>query len=409
MKTKLAISALVAVFALTAVIASLIAVRPAMTQTVPPTPPPPPTAPTPPQPVPTLAPVELEEFVGSLCSNLDVQDLSGYFQADQVHLGWYTSYYDGPHIGPRYDGYDVHYRIERLLDQKGEGARVWYWVAAVTNDNWWAGPADPGQWIYRVAVFSITKNGQTLSCQGGLKWSKVVVAVPAPLTPDEFAEFAGSLCDQLVVHDLNAHLLEDTLQLNWYTSYYDDPYVGPRYDNYDVVYRVERRPDQPDSDQCRRRTYWLIWQDRVYVAHVNRATRGKVRQNRVDGFTEWRSPPSPRKDKPSGVTETRGGRRSASRFRRKRNSPWRQLNAKSCTAEITRCAKEALTNNISDEALPIITSYIERTVAEQVAHIDDLDELAGFTVTVCAQGNGADDGANAVNLWLLLLLLDLGF
>ena len=185
--------------------------------------------------------MELEEFVGSLCNNLDVQDLSGYFQADQIHLGWYTSYYDGPHIGPRYDGYDVHYRIERLLDQKGEGAQVWYWVAAVTNDNGWAGPADPGQWIYRVAVSSITKNGQTLSCQGGLKWSQVVVAVPAPLTPDEFAEFAGSLCDQLVVHDLNAHLQEDTLQLNWYTSYYDGPYVGPRYDNYDVGYRVERR------------------------------------------------------------------------------------------------------------------------------------------------------------------------
>ena len=206
MKTKLAISALVAVFVLAAMAAALMVARPAMTQTVPPPPPPPSTAPTPPQPVPTLAPVELEEFVGSLCNNLDVQDLRGYFQADQIHLDWYTSYYDGPHIGPRYDGYDVHYRIERLLYQKGEGAQVWYWVAAVTNDNGWAGPADPGQWIYRVAVSSITKNGQTLSCQGGLKWSKVVVAVPAPLTPDEFAEFAGSLCDQLVVHDLNAHL-----------------------------------------------------------------------------------------------------------------------------------------------------------------------------------------------------------
>ena len=401
MKTKIAISALVAVFALTAVIASLIAVRPAMTQTGPPTPPPPPTAPTPtpPQPVPTLAPVELEEFVGSLCNNLDLQDLSGYFQADQIHLDWYTSYYDGPHIGPRYDGYDVHYRVERLLDQKGEGARVWYWVAAVTNDNWWAGPADPGQWIYRVAVSSITKNGQPLSCQGGLKWSQVVVAVPAPLTPDEFAEFAGSLCDQLVVHDLNAHLQEDTLQLNWYTSYYDGPYVGPRYDNYDVVYRVERRPDQPDSDTG-------TWH---FVAHVNRdhSWEGSAEPGRwvyrvaVSSITE------------EGQT-----------FQCHGNQGWEEVGVKVPTeeelalaaaqreilhAEVTRCAKEALTNNISDEALPIITSYIERTVAEQVADIDDNDELAGFTVTMCVQGNGADDGANAANLWLLLLLLDLGF
>ena len=145
MKTKLAISALVAVFVLAAMAAALMVARPAMTQTGPST------APTPPQPVPTLAPVELEEFVGSLCNNLEVQDLRGYFQADQTHLDWYTSYYDGPHIGPRYDGYDVDYRIERLPDQKGEGAQVWYWVAAVTNDNGWAGPADPGQWIYRVA------------------------------------------------------------------------------------------------------------------------------------------------------------------------------------------------------------------------------------------------------------------
>ena len=97
MKTKLAISALVAVFVLAAMAAALMVARPARTQTGPPPPPPPSTAPTPtpPQPVPTLAPVELEEFVGSLCNNLDVQDLSGYFQADQIHLGWYTSYYDG--------------------------------------------------------------------------------------------------------------------------------------------------------------------------------------------------------------------------------------------------------------------------------------------------------------------------
>ena len=187
--------------------------------------------------------------------------------------------------------------------------------------------------------------------------------------------------------------------MNWYTSYYDGPYVGPRYDNYDVGYRVERRPDQPDSDTG-------IWH---FVAHVNRDH-------------SWEGSPEPGRwvyrVAVSSITE------EGQTFLCHGNQWWEEVGVKVPTedelalaaaqreilhAEVTRCAKEAFINNISDEALPIITSYIERTVAEQVAHIDDLDELAGFTVTVCAQGNGADDGANAVNLWLLLLLLGLGF
>ena len=157
-------------------------------------------------------------------------------------------------------------------DQPDSDTGTWHFVAHVNRDHSWEGSAEPGRWVYRVAVSSITEEGQTFQCHGNQGWEEVGVKVP---TEEELALAAAQ---REILH-----------------------------------------------------------------------------------------------------------------------------------AEVTRCAKEGLTNNISDEALPIITSYIERTVAEQVAHINDNDELAELTVTMCAQGNGADDGANAANLCLLLLLLDLGF
>ena len=60
-------------------------------------------------------------------------------------------------------------------------------------------------------------------------------------------------------------------------------------------------------------------------------------------------------------------------------------------AEATRCAKESLTRNLSDEAVPIIEAYIDRSIADEFSNgyrPDANEELVGITVTMCGMSKG---------------------
>ena len=122
------------------------------------------TAPAPPTPTPPtpLAPVEVEEYLGSLCGNLHTYDLNVVAQDGNVAMTWQVTDYHGPHVGPRYGPYTVTYRVERIDDAangSGEPGPV-----EITGGTNWTGPADPGRWRYRVAVIRVSAHGYSLKC-----------------------------------------------------------------------------------------------------------------------------------------------------------------------------------------------------------------------------------------------------
>ena len=179
MNTKLALSFLVAVCAVAAIIASFAVSRPAMTQSDTPQPTSTPVPPqTPPVTLEPLTPDEFLELAGSVCNAVEVRSLRAELDGDALELDWHTSYYSGPHLGPRYRGYEIGCRIERRREASNGAEANWDLVAEVTYRSRWSGPADPGQWLYRVAVWSIAKDGQTLECEEEPDWREIPIHVP---------------------------------------------------------------------------------------------------------------------------------------------------------------------------------------------------------------------------------------
>ena len=179
MNTKLALSLLVAVCAVTAIIASFAVSRPAMTQSDTPQPTSTPVPPqTPPATLEPLTPDEFHELVGSVCNAVEVRSLRADLDGDTLELDWRTSHYSGPHLGPRYHGYEIGYRIERRREASNDAEANWDLVAEVTYRSRWSEPAEPGHWLYRVAVWAITKDGQTLQCEGTPDWREIAANVP---------------------------------------------------------------------------------------------------------------------------------------------------------------------------------------------------------------------------------------
>ena len=126
MNTKLALSLLVAVCAVTAIIASFAVSRPAMTQSDTPQPTSTPVPPqTPPATLEPLTPDEFHELVGSVCNAVEVRSLRADLDGDTLELDWRTSHYSGPHLGPRYHGYEIGYRIERRREASNDAEANW--------------------------------------------------------------------------------------------------------------------------------------------------------------------------------------------------------------------------------------------------------------------------------------------
>ena len=191
---------------------------PAPARLLPPTPTAPPRASQP------LAPVEFEEFVGSLCNNVGVwitdlyphtvvsvdamgNPLAGP-EEERLFLEWGIDEYKGPHTQPRFRGYELTYRIERLSAEKGSD---WEWVADVAGAQSWEGQAEPGEWSYRVALSTVTHQGRTLPCFGGWPSEEMYVSIVQPPTAAELAESSRNLCSNLEVVGLGGQGEWDTV------------------------------------------------------------------------------------------------------------------------------------------------------------------------------------------------------
>ena len=77
---------------------------------------------------------------------------------------------------------EVHYRVERVAAADGGSEDSWETLAD-TTEQIWSGPADFGQWIYRVGTIRLEGGGAIQDCQPW--WAEVEVRI---LTEEEKAE-----------------------------------------------------------------------------------------------------------------------------------------------------------------------------------------------------------------------------
>ena len=100
---------------------------------------------------------------------------SSYGQGDTVTLEWDLGYYgSSPPLLP--DAVEM-IRVERTRDGNEEGSN-WETVAEVSDTGTWTGPAEPGNWLYRVGLVSLQAGGLTAQCEEP-NWSyEVEVWVP---------------------------------------------------------------------------------------------------------------------------------------------------------------------------------------------------------------------------------------
>lgn len=76
------------------------------------------------------------------------------------------------------------YKIERASDYPGS-ERNWETVAEVSDKNTWNGPAEPGKWIYRVALVSLQSGDLAAQCEKP-QWAETnVLWIP---TAEELAQ-----------------------------------------------------------------------------------------------------------------------------------------------------------------------------------------------------------------------------
>lgn len=94
-------------------------------------------------------------------------------QGETITLEWWLDYYF-PGVP---EGTALTYSIERVRHNPGGSAGSWETVAEVVDTDTWNGPAEPGKWIYRVALVSVQAGDLAAQCEKP-QWAEVEVWVP---------------------------------------------------------------------------------------------------------------------------------------------------------------------------------------------------------------------------------------
>ena len=302
-------------------------------------------------------------------------------------------------IEPYYREFEVRYRITRRQDEISDVPWPWELLDEAVSDTRWAGGLDTGRWVYRVAASSVARDGQTFTCENTGGSGRATILNPANL-----AGFAEGMCPGLDVYEawLESYSMDEdyqnvTLGLAWVTYVDDRLHIVPPYDDYDVGYNIFRKPDGPEGE----RLGWEL---------VDRVTGEEQWHGAADAgqWVYWVA---------ASYVET-GGQRAYCPYElpvtatveidipTAAEAGLQQERREILVAEMTRCAKRGMTANISDDALPIINEYVENLIAAQVEEEDDLDDLSRLTVLACWDESGAAGGFSP---WLFLSLLESGF
>ena len=128
-------------------------------------------------------------------------------QSETVTLIWYLDKYSYDHLALP-EGTSMTYRIERVRHNQDGSAGNWQMVVEVSDTDTWSGAADPGKWIYRVALVSLQVGDLAAQCEKP-RWEKTEVWVP---TPEERAREAS---DRRILIEQATICAKDALTANF--------------------------------------------------------------------------------------------------------------------------------------------------------------------------------------------------
>ena len=294
------------------------------------------------------------------------------------------------------EGMSATYRIERKTHAREADGGVWQVVASVTDAETWQGPAETGHWHYQVGLVSLQSGALTRQCQ--TRWAESPVDI---LTPQEkLVEY----CDLAYVTFVRATVAPasdgqgETVALEWLRR--SDRYSGLTIPGEIALkYRVERMRRAPDGSEG-------DWQ-----------TVGELSSVEAAGIWKGTAEPGGWRYRMALVAVEAG-----SVTAKCEHPDWKGRAVRIPTAEeraretsdratlikqASSCAIDALSDNFTPDASPVIGAYIDRRVSK-VAADQDFAELAAMTVMFCVDVKGDNYGRGRVP-YILQTLFDSGY
>ncbi len=345
---------------------------------------------------------EFEEFVQDVCNHsgvlLEEFNQSGRNDGD-LYIEWAVDEYRGPHTGPRFDGWKRTYRLER---NKVWESQDWETVEDIKNRRFWKGRTeDGGEWSYRVRVLAVSLGDRTMNCVEPHVSNEAYFHIVQPLTTEETAELRQRICSEFEITYIEGAAEWDVASLHWETNVTSDEWFGVDSENYldwGLRYRVERQVDGEDT--------WTIVGTEVVDIELWPLFGGAWEGDAEPGRSSYRVALA-------GITVAEQVHPCQGELR------WsdvvtvetptlteraeREAERDILVAEALRCAKDAFTRNVSEEAAPIVQRYVEELVLGDAGQGHDPARLVGLTVTMCSFMDGNDGGSG----WETLMLFDL--
>ena len=270
----------------------------------------------------------------------------------------------------------VYYRIERQSHARdAPTGEQWQVVDTVHTTNVWSGPVETGHWHYRVRLIGLVSGDLIHECQE-TKWAETEVNV---LTPQE--ELAHA-CESTYVYYVAAWVEPtsdgqgETVALEWQLDhYYYHGYTTPP-DDAVLTYKIERASDYPGSESN--------WETVAEVSDKN----------------TWNGPAEPGKwiyrvalvslqagdlaaqcEKPQWAETNVLWIPTAEELAQEKND--RRVLAE----QLTTCATDALTTNLTPAAREVVGRHIERRVSEITEDYGSQDMIP-MVVMFCTEAEG---------------------
>ncbi len=356
-----------------------------------------------PQPEPTPTPTSFAAFATALCDSGQPEFRKVHQREDSWALSWRVDDDSGEwdEIPAEYQDFAPVFRMERALDNEdGSKSLDFEQLGTVTGSFTWTGPLEVGEWIYQLSLVSIHAGGESLDCAEPLSYDSVFLRYEEPPTEEDLYRYAQTLCGDLVITNLEGIGYLEHTELYWDVDL--EHGGGDVFPAFVLAFDIEWRAQGEDA-----------WALEELVAYDNRwdwdhywkgdAVPGiatfQVAVKAV-GFGEdeivWTHCP--------GAPHFTGTEvENFTQEEREMFLAEREI----LRAEATRCAREALTQNLSPEALPVVEKYVDDLVAKSLSlDQDETDNtnLATYTMMFCSLRQGG--ATSGVDSWVLLLLFD---
>ena len=347
-----------------------------------PTPPPP----MPPTATPTLDPAAAEAIEAVIrmegyCQDGEVYDLyatvadSGEGTGKTASLEWWSDllYWDLPDEETL-----AYYRIERQShDKDAPTGDQWETVATVHSTNLWEGPVTTGHWHYRVRLIGLVSGDLVHECQQ-VKWAETEVNV---LTPQE--KLAQN-CETAYINHIGATVEPapdgqgKTVTVDWELQfdYYQD-YPPPPEGEVLITYRLERKRSTSDGSEGNWERVAEVSDTGTWSGHAEPGDwtyRVALVSLQVGDLVAQCEKPQWSHIYVSILTAEELAQEKSDRH--------------ILVEQLTTCATDALTTNLTPAAQEVVGRHIERRVAEITEDYGSHDMIP-MVVMFCTETEGS--------------------